>query len=245
MRLTAGSRRAFQLVLAAAPALVFTVHISSCTVAGPVVGGIIDNIRKDRTPRAVVNIHRPAYVELRLRNGGFVRGQFDGRHDMSPEAYASEWAAWRDTLKQATPFPAPGDSVVLTQTNGKLCAGTLAAYQIDAVVVSIAGEHCTMPIDSIRSMADSSGRVVDNGLLRETTRDANLPLSTMIRVRTKTGLVETPLHHVRRVEGPAPRAGKVIGLVVGLGTDIAVVSAAVSAANSSCENSLPAGGYGY
>ena len=245
-RIPFASRRALQLVLITAPALLFMVHISGCTVMGPIAGAVIDGLRKDRTPRTVVNIHPGSHVVLYLRNGTTLRGKFDGRHDMSPEVYAREWAAWRDTAKQATPLPAPGDSVLLTRTDGKTCLGILTAYEIDAVALATSGESCTMSIESIRSMADSSGRVVDNEFLREATRHATVPLSSMIRVQTKNGLIETPLHQVWQVEGPAPRAGKVIGLVVGLGTDLALIAAAVSEASSSgCEPSYSGGGFGY
>jgi hypothetical protein len=245
-RIPFASRRALELVLVTAPALLFMVHISGCTVMGPIAGAVIDGLRKDRTPRTVVNIHPGSHVALYLRNGTSVRGRFDGRHDMGPEAYAREWAAWRDTAKQATPLPAPGDSVLLTRTDGKTCLGTLTAYEIDAVVVATSGESCTMSVESIRSMADRTGHVVDSEVLREATRHATVPLSSMIRVQTKDGLIETPLHHVREVEGPAPRAGKVIGLVVGLGTDIALIAAAVSeASNSGCEGGYSGGGFGY
>ena len=223
--------------MSAAPAAVFTLHVSGCTVLGTLTGAIIDSGRKDRTPRSVVKIHSGSSVKLLLRNGSVLRGSFGGRQEMSPEAYAIAWSAWRDTAARGTFFPAPGDTVLLTRKDGTTCSGRLAAYEIDAIVVATQGGHCVVAVDALGSLAMPGGRRIEREVLRTATRHAAIPLTTVIRLNTKAGTVEVPLHDVRGVEGPAPAGGKVIGFVVGLGVDVAFVAAIAASSSSGCTSS--------
>ena len=65
------------------------------------------------------------------------------------------------------------------------------------------------------------------------THGAEVPLSTLIRLRTEHETVEIPVNALDVVLGPAPQGGKIIGTLVGLGVDVAIVAAATASYNSS------------
>ena len=230
-------RRGLQLALITAPAALFAVHLSSCTLIGLGTGAVIDSQRKDRSPKAILKIHKGSSLTLRLKDGRSLNGYFDGRREMDPGEYARAWAAWRDTAPVLPALPSPGDSVRIVRMNGSVCSGRLAAYQIDAIQVTSAVENCLADIESLHELADHTGQPFDRELLRDATHGAEVPLSTLIRLRTGHETVEIPVNAVELVLGPAPKGGKIIGVLVGLSADVAIVAAAaVSMGSSGCSS---------
>ena len=229
---TSRFRRALHLVLVTLPAAVFTLHLSGCTAFLPIVGAVADSQRKDRSPGSIVHVHRGASMTLYLRDGRSIKGWFDGREEMTPEAYLREWTAWRDTTPAPVLVPSPGDSVVLTRIDGTTQPGRLAAYGVDTVLLDTPGGPLSVAFPSIRSLANLEGWSIEQKTLMTVTRYARVPLSTLVRMTSRSGPSATPLHYLSRVEGPAPRGGKVVGLIVGIGADAAIVAAAVASTQS-------------
>ena len=240
-------RRGLELALVIAPAALFTVHVSSCSLIGLGTGAVVDSQRKDKSSRAILKIHEGSSLTLLLKDGRSLHGHFDGRRDMDAEAYARLWKAWRDTSRAVVTLPSPGDSVRLMLKDGSIRSGWLAAYQIDGIEVASAGGTRLAAIDSVHQLADRSGQTFSQEFLSDVTRGAKVPLGTLIRLRMPHGassrrivepvgelapadneILEIPLHAVELVNGPAPTGGKIIGLVVGLTVDVIIVAAAAS-----------------
>ncbi|HYM80123.1 MAG TPA: hypothetical protein VEY91_01780 [Candidatus Limnocylindria bacterium] len=230
-------------------ALVASVHVSGCSLAGYGVGSVIDNARAvklrpgERTQ--VFRLDPGARLAVHLADGTVVAGTYRGLLREPEPAYRQRYGAWRDTAAMSFRPPRIGEPVTINSRETRLLRarqhGTFLGFGPVSVHFLPRGKRTasSVPIRSLSWIADSSGARISGSAISEA--GDRVPVQAVALIERDRALHRVDLldDGITAIELGGPNRGfRNAGLLVGFAVDAAIlVTAAANTRSSqtSCE----------
>lgn len=199
---------------------------TGCTAIGAAVGAAADHHKEKVVTslgdaREVLSLKEGQEVELRLRDGGTVRGRYQGLDWTLTEARVSRYEATGRDIAHALDLPAPGPGATLELTRGMIATGQLIGYGHDFVVFGEDpdGRAARVSLDRVVKLTDAEGRTVTAARLEDVLDAAPGPILAGLRLEQGDAMTVVPSEDVvaaGRLTRPSSgvKAGLIIGAVI-------------------------------
>lgn len=230
---------------AAAEALVILIaatHLSGCTVAGLMIGGIQDvgspTDYSSHPADRIKDLTRGYEVRLVLEDGQRLKGKYKGLVPASDAAYAEHYAQARQ--QAPIPLPALGERITVATPDAEL-VGEWQGFDYDHLSLAIRGERNEIALAQVTGVTTRGGPVISGAEVREQIARRAVPLISEVSIATRDSALTVPLERVRALETPAPKRRWLKGALIGLAMDAVVVGvfAVVCVVTEDCHFGYP------
>lgn len=215
-----------------------TFSLAGCTAVG-----VLAAFATRPEPRVIpagdaIHLEPGTKVRISLPSGRSVVGFYAGRTLLPAEAYAPRFSR-RSEAGGWTPI-APGDSLVVTQVDGRQVSGLFRGYAVRGLVLRPGGstEDTRVPFDTAREVRLAGGIFVSLDSLRWADERGALPSLEALaietsprpwttRLRTESG-VQVPYEDIRGATVRTVSGIRSGFIVLGLAVDVAIIAIAAA-----------------
>ena len=219
--------------------------LSSCPLPGSGLIGLGpgsaagESMSRSLPPRTISQVIPGTHIEITLRDGPVLKGDFAGGGRASEADYSRRYGAWRDTSEAGGWFPRLGDTVAVSDADGRRVSGTFRGFNYRGIEFHAAGDS-TARLTTYGNFAALEGapdRTLAADSLDHLDAAGRLPSLAQIQVKARRGVVTLPMERVVSVKipqsllqklaatGPAGEAG---ATAVGVGATVGFVWLAVA-----------------
>jgi len=206
-----------------------SVTLSGCSVIGYLIGSGVDGRHGQFDQSNVKELSRMlpgTRIMVTMQDGTAYVCEFQEISFRVPAEYRRRYQAWRTSDSLTQVFPAIDDTVSLTQgiASSKVLAGKFKSFTPDAIWL-LADTLRSIPLDSIRWVADHKSRKIQGELLRKVILSGTMPTnSARIVLDCDAGEVSPRVDSVLVVEKWSESGtGTFWGLAIGLTLDMLCV----------------------
>ena len=209
-----------------------TLSLAGCTMLG-----LVAAVATKPRPRVIpagdaLHLEPGTRLRIALPDGQQVAGRYAGRTLLPPAAYAPRFA--RRSSARRMPI-VPGDSVVVTQVDGRVVSGGFRGYAVRSLVLRTSGtSDVRIPFDAAREIRREGGGLVSIDSLRAADERDELPslealaIETLSkawskRLRTETA-VQVPFEDIRGATVRTDKGIRTGFILLGLAVDVAIIA---------------------
>jgi hypothetical protein len=205
---------------------------------------MVDSAVKDKSRTLVAHAHRGDHLTLHMRDGNIIRCKMLWLEEPDAAAYAARYEAWHRSDSTSDLIPRPGERVKLSG-GGRAFEGGFQGLAPAGVRIADSGTTpATMvPYEKFHTLVDERGRPATSHLLEEHVLMGRVPTGTTVTfthlegsgatsgAANGAGTASVPWDDVVRVDGPAGRTWKTVGIMLGVVTDLMLIAAAAAVAS--------------
>jgi hypothetical protein len=206
-----------------------------------------ESMSRSLPPRTISQVIPGTHIEITLRNGQVLKGDFTDGGRASEADYARRYGAWRDTSEAGGGFPGIGDTIALSYADGRRVSGMFRGFNYRGIEFHAAGDS-TARLTTYACFAALEGapdRALAADSLDHLDAAGRLPSLAQIQVRIGRQVVTLPMERVVSVKvpqsllqklaatGPAGEVGATavgVGVPVGIGVGVWLLMAGMVAA---------------
>lgn len=184
--------------------------LSSCPLPGSGLIGIGpgfaagESMSGSLPPRTISQVIPGTHIEITLRNGPVLKGDFAGGGRASEADYSRRYGAWRDTSEAGGWFPGIGDTIAVSYADGRRVSGTFRGFNYRGIEFHAAGDS-TARLTTYGYFAALEGapdRALAADSLDHLDAAGRLPSLAQIQVKVRRGVVTIPMERVVSVKIP-------------------------------------------
>jgi hypothetical protein len=222
-------------LLCLALCLLILLSQTGCTIMGAAIGARADrnNPRQIAIDKDKLHRTKPG-VDIRLvfRDGKILDGEYVGYSRLSDAEYARLLGQNDSQVLRQMSFPGPETPALITRDNGHQFTAFLTGVDYDSLVVWVPEDSTrnVLPIKSVKYIErpgteDGAGaHVFDMAMLRKLLDEHDLPLASVISIRTEAGVKQIPIDEIQHVQILKRGAtNMIIGTLVGLTGDCLIL----------------------
>jgi hypothetical protein len=204
---------------------------SGCTAIGFCIGAAIDSDKPDYDTipgwRAA-SIERGKDITLTKKTREELKGKYLGLEGLADSQYARLYNECRERYKKVISLPALGDSIsIVTLTPAKEYKAEFLRFDNQYIWVrTIDMWRATKRIHmgEIDSITDRNGNLIEVGRLVSLSSGGEIPALSAVALKTNSDTLHIPTPAVDRIEVPADKNAKWVGLVTGVLIDAAIIA---------------------
>ena len=208
---------------------------SGCTAIGFCGGAIIDSQKSDydTIPGShVASVKSGKDIRLTKKTGEDLKGKYLGLETLDYSLYARLYNECRERHKKEFSLPALGDSIsIVTLTPAKEYKAEFLRFDNQYIWVrTIDMWKATKQIHmgEIDSITDRNGNLIEVRSLINLSSAGEIPGLSAVVLNTNSDTLRIPTSAVDRIEAPADKNAKWVGLAAGVLIDAAIIVLAVS-----------------
>jgi hypothetical protein len=206
-------------------AIAFAVSQLGCSLILAAVGASSDSSKPKQTAIEgwqILTLKPGNSVDIWLRDGNKLSGEFEGLQPVPREQYAEAYARAQQTKPEGVLLPDLGSNIAVTRLQGIQLNYEIDGFDFgETIWLKAAGraEASKESLMKIARIADSRGNAIEGTELRALMAKGQIPLKSKIAILTFDGETQLSLDQVYQIQVPTKKNSAVKGFLMGAAID--------------------------